>query len=793
MSILEREQQLRSSLDMLKSDLPANDTASSQSADDVVQSTLPSTSKTSDARAESSETAVVRSSLEQESKSMGSPAITVQASEAAVRSNLEQLESKLMGSVPTGSSENALRSNLEQLQSKLVGSAQTSSTEKALRSTLEQLESKLMGSAQISSPEKALRSNIEQLESKLMGSAQISSPEKALRSNLEQLENKLAFSGMVGTSTNGAQSSLIGLETKLAASGMIATPESAARASVAGLKTKLAAFGAIDAPEAAVRSSLEGLESKLVASGNHNPSKSAACSELEGMESKLCASRNLFSPVPGLRSLENLEGKAMGSAVATQPQMDLRSNLASLESKALGTSGVNVARARPSYYTGLQQFEDDVAMSQVKQLESNLVVHALASDATSTPGAYFEVPTQEQQQLRAEWLNLGSYHRPTSTTQHSLVVAPEGNPPASLPSDTAPIMSTCSSPEGETPNTGLVEASPVMETDNMEIGYALPSIEKDQEEDPVDKFKDWRRWICLGAAVMLIAGAITVPILFSMRDDGVNGEMNSTVSITPQPTPNLSPTPAPTPYVVGLRDFTLQAMENPESPQSKAYTWLRNDPKLANYSEAKREQRMALATFYYATDGNDWIVDQNWLSYNVDECEWFSKFNFIGEKDEIINYVDYNHFEIFGSLAGEKQCSDNGKYLELVLPNNNLAGSLPQEISLLSALQRIELSGNSIDGSLPTGLGLLTQLREMTITNPSDGIRYKTVGPLPSELGLLTELRLLSLEKGIFTGTIPTQLGKIATLWELTILGSDFTGTIPADIWKLTNLTKLGM
>jgi len=332
-----------------------------------------------------------------------------------------------------------------------------------------------------------------------------------------------------------------------------------------------------------------------------------------------------------------------------------------------------------------------------------------------------------------------------------------------------------------------------METDNMEIGYALPSIEKDQEEDPVDKFKDWRRWICLGAAVMLIAGAITVPILFSMRDDGVNGEMNSTVSITPQPTPNLSPTPAPTPYVVGLRDFTLQAMENPESPQSKAYTWLRNDPKLANYSEAKREQRMALATFYYATDGNDWIVDQNWLSYNVDECEWFSKFNFIGEKDEIINYVDYNHFEIFGSLAGEKQCSDNGKYLELVLPNNNLAGSLPQEISLLSALQRIELSGNSIDGSLPTGLGLLTQLREMTITNPSDGIRYKTVGPLPSELGLLTELRLLSLEKGIFTGTIPTQLGKIATLWELTILGSDFTGTIPADIWKLTNLTKLGM
>ena len=47
----------------------------------------------------------------------------------------------------------------------------------------------------------------------------------------------------------------------------------------------------------------------------------------------------------------------------------------------------------------------------------------------------------------------------------------------------------------------------------------------------------------------------------------------------------------------------------------------------------------------------------------------------------------------------------------LFIPNNELTGSLPSELGLLTQLTRFGLYSNQATGSLPTELGLLTKLR----------------------------------------------------------------------------------
>ena len=76
-------------------------------------------------------------------------------------------------------------------------------------------------------------------------------------------------------------------------------------------------------------------------------------------------------------------------------------------------------------------------------------------------------------------------------------------------------------------------------------------------------------------------------------------------------------------------------------------------------SDERLIQRYALVTFYYATNGEDWKSSFLWLT-SADECIWFT------------------------SSKSNTICDKDGRIVELDLRENNLLGSLPAEISLLS-------------------------------------------------------------------------------------------------------------
>ena len=188
------------------------------------------------------------------------------------------------------------------------------------------------------------------------------------------------------------------------------------------------------------------------------------------------------------------------------------------------------------------------------------------------------------------------------------------------------------------------------------------------------------------------------------------------------------------------------------SPQYKALSWLSADPSRQHNTTAL-VQRYALATLYFSTHakylptthqskknaqkrgfgGNEWGVQEgevegwkkqfNFLSHDLNECQW---------NDD----------------GGVRQCNAKGEITDISLWNN-LVGTIPAEIGLLTNLQVLYLARNRLMGTIPTTIGLLTELKYA-------GLQYNQLtGTVPSHsFANLVNLQTLHLERNDLTGLI---------------------------------------
>ncbi|XP_061353015.1 MDIS1-interacting receptor like kinase 2-like [Gastrolobium bilobum] len=156
--------------------------------------------------------------------------------------------------------------------------------------------------------------------------------------------------------------------------------------------------------------------------------------------------------------------------------------------------------------------------------------------------------------------------------------------------------------------------------------------------------------------------------------------------------------------------------------------------------------------------------------------------------------------------------------LRLDLKVNNLTGTIPENIGVLSKLQFLDLSTNYLNGTLPLSISNLTQVSELDcsrnditgILDPSlfpDGtdkpktglISIRNLlfqdtllgGRIPNEIGNIRNLTVLAIDGNNFYGPIPPSLGNCTQLSILRMPQNQLTGTIPPGIGMLTNLTDL--
>jgi hypothetical protein len=176
----------------------------------------------------------------------------------------------------------------------------------------------------------------------------------------------------------------------------------------------------------------------------------------------------------------------------------------------------------------------------------------------------------------------------------------------------------------------------------------------EEEVNKRRKLQRCRRWIFVGACVLAVL-CVVVGLVLGMTLGRDKAEA---------PT---SPTPSPTSQEFALLKSLIEsvsfdggaALEDSSSPQSKALAWLETNENLDEYPDWRRIQRYVLAVFYYSTGGDEWNWNTGWLS-DDDECTWEA--------------WRYNNL-----------CNTNGRFLELlVVDSNNLNGSIPMEVGLLS-------------------------------------------------------------------------------------------------------------
>jgi len=187
------------------------------------------------------------------------------------------------------------------------------------------------------------------------------------------------------------------------------------------------------------------------------------------------------------------------------------------------------------------------------------------------------------------------------------------------------------------------------------------------------------------------------------------------VSIAPSQPPSASPTTTSTFAELlstleslyescdGAENFAT-VFANESSPQHLAASWAADSASIVgiNGDDVRMINRFALATLYFATNGDEWYMcgrgstfcdaSQEWLT-GENECDWHA----IGCEDD-----DFHITDIFFPTNGEK--------------SNNIRGTLPYELSFLPRLAVFIISRGPISGPFPDWSDLST-LEHLVLNN----------------------------------------------------------------------------
>jgi hypothetical protein len=214
-------------------------------------------------------------------------------------------------------------------------------------------------------------------------------------------------------------------------------------------------------------------------------------------------------------------------------------------------------------------------------------------------------------------------------------------------------------------------------------------------------------------------------------------------------------------------------LQNLTSSQHYALQWLSaSDPAMLAPGDPRFPIRYALATFFYANHPeiaashskgairhltSAWPRINKWMS-GADVCYW-----------------DGIDCEAIG-LNNEK---------ELVRWNmtaNNLGGTLPPEINVLSKLVSLDFSSNELSGTIPATLYSMPFLKTLILRNNS------LTGTISAEIGSSYTAETIDLSKNELRGTLPTSINEAVSLTHLILAQNNLQGTLP----EMFRLSKLG-
>lgn len=346
-------------------------------------------------------------------------------------------------------------------------------------------------------------------------------------------------------------------------------------------------------------------------------------------------------------------------------------------------------------------------------------------------------------------------------------------------------------------NAGLVQARQIMEDSQaFDVLQEAEPVDHEQHAKLQEGSDKWKKVLGLLALFAVCASIVAVALGVGLNDNSStddNGNANDKQA--PSMYQFMAPSPAPSSAPTGNLDFlltklpnsTLASLESASTPEYKAWQWLLDHRDITNLEEWRKTQLFALATFFYAFEGENWYqpIRERWLNDEKGECHWFS--SGFGAFNENGTFFEWESEE--NGPAFIPSCNEDGEFTSLYLQDLQLSGlspSLPPEIALLTSLNYIDLSWNNIEVPLsdmfPTEFYQMSSITEVILF--VNGM----TGTIPSEFGLMTGMASLGLSSNPLEGTLPSELALIANLTVLNFYGNGLTGTLPTEFGMLNQL-----
>lgn len=278
-----------------------------------------------------------------------------------------------------------------------------------------------------------------------------------------------------------------------------------------------------------------------------------------------------------------------------------------------------------------------------------------------------------------------------------------------------------------------------------------------------------------------------------------------------------TPTPAPTMDAIrsgwieqyNLFPSTLTALQEPDSAQTQALTWVTenvlNDAG-SNVTIERGKQRFALASLFFALNGPSSLLSDTWLHHGLHECNWTGvacssetvRALRLSGTQRLQGYVapEIGLLPSLTSLSIDHIATVNGgiptevghnqQLTSLRLHVNGLAGRIPTELGRLRVLVALDLSKNHLTGAIPTELSAFSSLQFLKLHDNA------LAGPVPS-VSNMQALRILNLYRNLLVGTVPVDLADLPNLESVHLATNRLTGPIPASLGHSPNLSYIAL
>jgi len=186
-------------------------------------------------------------------------------------------------------------------------------------------------------------------------------------------------------------------------------------------------------------------------------------------------------------------------------------------------------------------------------------------------------------------------------------------------------------------------------------------------------------------------------------------------------------------------------------------------------------ERAVLTNLYESTNGASWTNHGNWNGVVGTECTWYGVTCDAGQTT--VTSINLSNNNLTGTLPND--LNNLTKLAFLFVWSNHLTGAIPA-LTGLTKLQIFNVESNQLTGPIPSLTGLSNLQGFLVGAN-------QLTGPIPSLTGL-TKLTLFSAGANQLTGSIPALAG-LTKLAHFSVGGNKLTGSIPS-LTGLTNLTS---